>query len=172
MAKKIIIILVLAFIVCAAIPGEWITIYKHYHFNGTKVPLKIPVEGISKSELEDTFGAPRGDNRKHLGIDILSSRGTKVLSSTDGVIIYKGRDILGGNVVKILGADNKLYYYAHLDSFENLEAEQQVKRGEIIGYVGNTGDAVSTPLHLHFEVMKIKWLFPLIMTNENSYYLL
>lgn len=69
-----------------------------------------------------------------------------------------------------MGRDNRIYYYAHLSKYLDFKTEDKIKQGQTIGYVGNTGNAVSTPSHLHFEIMEIEWLLPLITKNINPYY--
>ena len=132
--------------------------------------LIIPIKGKNKLSLYNSYGTARIGGRKHDGIDIFSPRGTPVYNTKQGLLIYKGRNVLGGNVIKIFGTDKRIYYYAHLDSFAEIKTGKRIKQGEIIGYVGNTGNAITTPPHLHFEIMEIKWLFPLITENINPYY--
>ena len=116
----------------------------------------IPVVGIHKTSLVSTFGAPRPGGRTHQGIDLFAQRGTEVVSATDGMVIRIGQIRLGGNAITVLGEGLTLYYYAHLDSFApDLEIGDTVHAGQVLGYVGNSGNAATTPPHLHFSMYKI-----------------
>lgn len=150
-------------------PAEWIFIYRNLPANNYASEIIIPVSDLVKENIENTWGAPRRGDRTHIGTDLFAPRGTKVVSAIGGVILYSGRNTLGGNVVRILGNDRRIYYYAHLQSYLKFERGQPVLQGQTIGFVGNTGNAVSTPPHLHFEIMVISWLFPLRTKNINPY---
>lgn len=125
---------------------------------------------MSINDVENTYGGKRPGGRKHEGLDIFAPRLSPVVSAIDGIILKAGRDILGGNVIWILGNDYRIYYYAHLSKCLDFKSEVKVKQGQTIGYVGNSGNAVSTPPHLHFEIMEIVWYFPLVTKNINPYY--
>jgi peptidoglycan LD-endopeptidase LytH len=113
--------------------------------------LLMPVEGVRASQIADTWGAPRSGNRKHEGQDIFAPKGTPIRSATSGYVIRITDQVLGGNSVYIIGAGGRRYFYTHLDSFATALAEgQEVTPETIIGYVGNTGNAATTPPHLHF----------------------
>ncbi|BBF77073.1 M23 family metallopeptidase [Acinetobacter ursingii] len=113
--------------------------------------LPIPVKGIKRNELTDTWGAARGQGRRHEGIDIMAPRGTKVYSSTDGLVADLRDNNLGGKVIWILGPSGSWHYYAHLDGHKRgLAVGDYVKKGDLIGYVGNTGNARYTATHLHY----------------------
>jgi murein DD-endopeptidase MepM/ murein hydrolase activator NlpD len=116
----------------------------------------IPVRGVSKTELSSSWLAPRDNGRKHYGIDIFAKKGTDVVAMKSGIVIPWYRNSLGGKVVWILGKGFTLYYYAHLDSRNKAVTRpyRLVKQGEVVGYVGNTGNAVGTPPHLHFSIMR------------------
>ncbi|MGP4843832.1 M23 family metallopeptidase [Marinobacter sp. 1Y8] len=121
--------------------------------NGGSLPF--PVEGASQRDIGSSFGASRdGGARKHHGVDIFATRGTPVKAVTDGHA-RTGTGGIGGNHVwlsgGILGLGSARYYYAHLDSFA-IESGDKVKKGDILGYVGNTGNARTTPPHLHFGI--------------------
>lgn len=150
------------------LPQEWIIVYSNISGGSDTLSISRPVS-FSPGELEDTYGALRTEGRSHEGLDILAPYGTTVCSVLDGVILYTGRDTYGGNVVKVLGEDHRIYYYAHLDSYLKFDPGQKVQRGERIGYVGKTGNALNTPAHLHFEIMNISWYLPLVTENVNPY---
>lgn len=114
----------------------------------------FPVSGQSSKNIISYFGDERaGGARKHEGIDIAAPRGTTVLSVSAGVVtrvVEKGN---GGKQVWMRNMDStRTYYFAHLDK-QLVTEGQRVKEGEIIGTVGNTGNASNGPPHLHFEVI-------------------
>ena len=98
--------------------------------------------------------APWGKSGVHKGIDIFAKKGTPVIASASGLVVYKDNIELGGNVVAVLGPKWRIYYYAHLDSI-NTKNLDWVSRGEAIGAVGNTGNAAGKPPHLHYSVMSL-----------------
>ena len=115
--------------------------------------LEFPVSGHSIRSIQSGFGADRdGGAREHHGVDIFAKRGTPVVASLDARVARVGTTNLGGNVVWLqpLFGRTRLYY-AHLDS-QSVELGQYVFAGETIGTVGNTGNARTTPPHLHFGV--------------------
>lgn len=112
----------------------------------------VPVRGVPSRQLRDTWHAARSAGRKHEGIDIFAPRGTPVHSSTQGIVLRVGTNRLGGRVVWVLGPGGQRHYYAHLDRFADVSAGTQVRAGTVLGYVGNTGNAASTPPHLHYGV--------------------
>jgi peptidoglycan LD-endopeptidase LytH len=114
--------------------------------------LPIPVRGVSSKALADTWGAPRSGGRRHKGIDIFAKRGTEVIAPVSGVVLDIGRNRLGGNIVKILGPGPQVHYFAHLERFGPLTKRGLVRRGEVVGYVGDTGNARGTPPHLHYGI--------------------
>ncbi len=115
--------------------------------------LAMPVENVPVGRVADAWAAPRSGARKHEGQDIFAKRGTAVRSATDGIVVRLGRGGLGGNSVSVLGAGGRVYYYAHLACFdEAVHTGEQVTISTILGYVGNTGNARTTPPHLHFGV--------------------
>ncbi len=113
--------------------------------------LPIPVDQVKSKQLKDTWGASRSSGRTHEGIDILAPKGTKVYSTTDGVIGSMKNNNLGGKVIWMLGPAGSWHYYAHLDDHKRgLREGDFVKKGAHIGYVGNTGNARHTAPHLHY----------------------
>lgn len=114
--------------------------------------LLMPVAGVRTSQVADTWGAPRGGGRRHEGQDIFAPRGTPIYAATEGYVWRKGTSNLGGTVVWLVGAGARRYYYAHLDAYGAIEEGDFVTPDTIIGYVGNTGNAITTPPHLHFGV--------------------
>lgn len=115
--------------------------------------ILMPVQGVVKKQIANTWHAPRGDSRRHEGQDIFAPRGTPVVSATDGYVVNIGENNLGGQTVSVLGAGGRTYYYAHLDSYaRNISEGDYVTRQTVLGYVGTTGNAGGTPPHLHFGV--------------------
>lgn len=114
--------------------------------------VDVPVRGVSRKQLRDTWQAARSGGRKHEGIDIFAPRGTPVYSATEGIVMRVGTNRLGGQVVWVLGPGGQRHYYAHLDRFADLERGARVRAGTVLGYVGNTGNAADTPPHLHYGI--------------------
>ncbi len=116
--------------------------------------LLIPVQGVEAASLVDTYEQARGQGRRHDAIDIMAPRGTPVLAVADGVVMKLFRSVRGGTTLYELAPDRRtIYYYAHLDRYAPGIAEgQPLRRGQVLGYVGDTGDAVPGNYHLHFEV--------------------
>lgn len=123
-------------------------------YSGSPGVLALPVRGVARAALRSSFGEPRSGHRKHAGIDIFARRGTAVVAAAEGLVVRIGTtDRLGGKTVWVAGKPSTLYYYAHLDHFaSDLGVGAHVDRGDLIGFVGNTGNARSTPPHLHFGV--------------------
>ena len=120
--------------------------------------LQIPVEGVTREKLRDSFLDPRGSrrhSREHLALDIGAPRGTPVLAVADGEIARAAREKRGGNAIYLRDSSNRyLFYYCHLTRFSRgLSAGQRVKRGDVLGYVGTTGNAHGA--HLHFSVTRL-----------------
>jgi murein DD-endopeptidase MepM/ murein hydrolase activator NlpD len=111
----------------------------------------FPVAG--KHTFSDTFGAPRSDVPAHVGADIFASFGTPVVAVADGRIYRVGTLPISGNRLWLRDKRGFRYFYAHLSDFAAAAYNgADVHAGEVIGFVGNTGDAEPTPPHLHFEV--------------------
>jgi len=119
--------------------------------------LIIPVAGIRPDQLHDTYNEARSEGRVHNAIDIPAARGTPVLAAVSGSIIKLFHSERGGTTIYQLSPDNKLvYYYAHLDRYaDGLTEGHFVRQGEVIGYVGDTGNAGAGNYHLHFAMWLI-----------------
>lgn len=126
--------------------------------------LMIPVLGVKKEKLIDTFSEARSENRVHNAIDIPAAQGTEVLAVADGQIARFFDSKLGGITIYQFSKDKKtVYYYAHLQKIaENLTEKSEVAQGNVIGYVGDTGNAGAGNFHLHFSVI--------IPTDEKRYW--
>jgi peptidoglycan LD-endopeptidase LytH len=133
--------------------------YEHIARLYTEKPdstLAMPVQGVSKKQIANTWHAPRGADRLHEGQDIFAPKGTPIFSATDGYVYKIGQNNLGGQTVSVIGAGGRFYYYAHLDSYGPGIAEgDRVTTRTLLGYVGTTGNAQGTPPHLHFGVYTI-----------------
>jgi murein DD-endopeptidase MepM/ murein hydrolase activator NlpD len=116
--------------------------------------LLIPVQGVTASKLVDTFDATREEGRKHDAIDILAPRHTPVLAVEDGTVEKLFTSKLGGlTIYEFDPTRTYVYYYAHLDAYaDGLREHAHISRGQVIGYVGTTGNAPKDTPHLHFEV--------------------
>ena len=115
--------------------------------------IAMPFQDVTKRQVADTWGAPRGVGRRHEGQDIFAPRGTPILSATNGYVYKIGENNLGGQTVSVIGSGGRVYYYAHLDSYApGLEVGDRVSKRTVLGYVGTTGNAQGTPPHLHFGV--------------------
>ena len=116
--------------------------------------LIIPVAGVRREQLIDTFSEARSEGRTHDAIDIPAPSGTPVLASADGEIVKLFQSERGGTTIYQISADRKLvFYYAHLQGYApNLHDGQYVHQGDVIAYVGDTGNAGSGNFHLHFSI--------------------
>jgi murein DD-endopeptidase MepM/ murein hydrolase activator NlpD len=119
-------------------------------------PLMVPVEGIDPRELTDTFHEPRSGGRIHMATDILAMRGTPVLAAANGRIIKLANGGAGGITIYIADASGRyVHYYAHLMGYApNVMEGLEVREGDVIGFVGTTGNAPPNTPHLHFQVMR------------------
>jgi murein DD-endopeptidase MepM/ murein hydrolase activator NlpD len=115
----------------------------------------FPVAG--EVEFIDSWGYPRmmgtASAHWHQGTDIFATQGTPLIASENGVLDRIGVGSLGGNKLWVKGESGTEYYYAHLAAFApGITNGQRVRAGELIGYVGDTGNARGTSPHLHFEI--------------------
>lgn len=119
--------------------------------------LIIPVRGIAVRDLRDSYTEPRGGgSRSHQALDIPAPRNTPVLAAANGRILRKFSSKDGGNMIYATDASEKfILMYAHLDHYaDNLVDGMQVKQGDVIGYVGTTGNAPPDLPHLHFALAR------------------
>ena len=119
--------------------------------------LGLPIAGLKISDIRDTFNEGRANGKPHEASDILAPRGTPVLAMQDGTIQRLFTSVPGGLTVYQFDPEKiYCYYYAHLDRYaEGLRGGQIVKRGDVIGYVGTTGNAPANTPHLHLAIFKI-----------------
>jgi peptidoglycan LD-endopeptidase LytH len=115
--------------------------------------LAFPVEGRNTRAIESFFGDSRdGGRRDHHGVDIFAPRGTPVLSASSGVVRRVAETPVGGRIVWVRDEERGLsLYYAHLDR-QHVTGGERVQPGDTLGFVGNTGNARTTPPHLHFGI--------------------
>lgn len=119
--------------------------------------LVIPVVGIERSDLRDTYGAPRSGGRSHAAIDILAPRGTPVLAAVGGEILQLFTSRAGGLTLYLADAERRnVYYYAHLDRYaDGLAKGASVRQGAVLGFVGTSGNAPAHAPHLHFAIERL-----------------
>ena len=122
-----------------------------------QVDLIVPVAGVRPDQLLDTFDDARAEGRVHDAIDIAAPAGTPVIAAASGRILKLFQSDRGGTTIYQLSADEKtVYYYAHLQGYADGLAEGKVVRqGEVIAYVGDTGNAGAGNYHLHFSITAV-----------------
>ncbi len=119
--------------------------------------LMVPVEGVTPEHVKDTYSARRTAGT-HRAIDILAPRGTPVLAADAGRVFRLRTNPNGGTTVYTIDRDEHfIYYYAHLERYrEGLAEGMSLEAGDVIGYVGTTGNAPPNVPHLHFQIMKYR----------------
>ena len=119
--------------------------------------LGFPVAGHTTDHIYSFWGAPRdGGRRTHEGVDVFAPKGTPVVAIAPGYVSRLDETLIGGKVIWVRDSRrNQAYYYAHLDEFL-IEAGARVNIGDTLGTVGNTGNAIRTPPHLHFGIYQAR----------------
>ena len=119
--------------------------------------LEVPVDGIDRAQLVQSFADPRGGRRRHEAIDILAPRHTAVLAVEDGTVARLFRSQAGGlTIYQYDPTERYVYYYAHLDRYAaGIREGDRVAQGQTIGYVGTTGNAPPHTPHLHFAIFRL-----------------
>jgi murein DD-endopeptidase MepM/ murein hydrolase activator NlpD len=118
----------------------------------------FPVYG--STSYIDSYGASRSDVSYHHGVDIFGSLGQPLVACTDGIVFSVGWNKVGGNRLWIVDPAGNQFYYAHLSAFSTAAVNgAHVRAGQVVGFMGNTGDAEGTPYHLHFEVHPVSLLY-------------
>ena len=119
--------------------------------------LLMPVRGIAPDQLRDTFEEARGSGRVHDAIDILAPAGTPVLAVADGTVEKLFDSERGGTTLYQFNRERThAYYYAHLQGYApGISERQPLRRGQLIGYVGSSGNASADAPHLHFAVFEL-----------------
>lgn len=121
-------------------------------------PLMVPVEGLRPDQIRDSFNDAREGQRTHLATDIMAPRGTPILSVSAGRVIRMAQNALGGITVYALDESGKfVYYYAHLERYSDAATVGlELRTGDVLGYVGTSGNAPPETPHLHFQAMKVQ----------------
>jgi len=116
--------------------------------------LLVPVSGVRTEDLVDTYTHARSEGRSHDAIDIAAPHGTPVVAVTEGTVLKLFLSDQGGITLYQLDLDQRtLYYYAHLDRYApGIREGMRLRRGDLIGYVGDTGNSGAGNYHLHFEI--------------------
>ena len=124
---------------------------------GTEGALLLPVQGLTRADLHDTFTDARSEGRVHDAIDIMAAAGTPVLAVADGTVEKLFDSKRGGlTIYQFEPSGRYAYYYAHLQRYaDGLAEKQPIKRGQVIGYVGSTGNASAEAPHLHFAIFRL-----------------
>jgi peptidoglycan LD-endopeptidase LytH len=155
-------------------PSLWHTAAAvHEHRSGPA--LLIPVVGVAPRQLRNSYHEGRSGGRTHRAIDIHAPRGTPVVAVADGTVLRLHSGATGGHSIYHLDDDGRTrYYYAHLDRYaEGLRQGQRIRRGDVIGFVGDTGNAAPGDYHLHFSIAELedrsRWWDGL---NRNPYHVL
>jgi murein DD-endopeptidase MepM/ murein hydrolase activator NlpD len=119
--------------------------------------LLLPVAGVRRESLVDTYQDDRSGGRVHHALDIPAPRSTPVLAVEDGTVAKLFTSKLGGlTVYEFDPTQSYSYYYAHLDRYaEGLKEGDRLRKGQVVGYVGSTGDASPEAPHLHFEIVRL-----------------
>ena len=119
--------------------------------------LAMPLSGLTAAQLHDTFNQTRGSTRRHEALDIMAAAGTPVLAVADGHVEKLFTSDAGGlTIYQFEPSGRYAYYYAHLQGYApGLREGQALKRGQVIGFVGSTGNANPSAPHLHFAVFEL-----------------
>jgi len=125
-----------------------------------QTPFLFPVVGGAR--FSDDFGGPRADTGFHQGIDLFAANGTPLVALHDGTLFNVGWNRLGGHRLWLDDGRGNLFYYAHLSGYAPLARDgATVHAGDVIGFMGDSGDAAGTPFHLHLEIHPAgRWAVP------------
>ncbi len=120
-------------------------------------PLMVPVAGVPPSALRDSYNSARSGGRTHRALDIPARRGTPALAAVDGTILSMRQNSLGGTTLYLVDADRRfVYYYAHLERYaDRISAGVEVRQGQVVGFVGTSGNAPRNFPHLHFQALRV-----------------
>jgi murein DD-endopeptidase MepM/ murein hydrolase activator NlpD len=136
-------------------PGPSLDPTSQFPASAFALDLIVPVQGVRPDQLRDTFNESRSEGRTHDAIDIIAPAATPVLAAADGEIIKLFESKQGGTTIYQRSAVDKqvILYYAHLQGYvEGLAVGKFARKGEVIGYVGDTGNAGPGNYHLHFSI--------------------
>lgn len=128
--------------------------------------LTMPVENANTNSYDQHsyWAYPWGQSVTHKGVDIFARNGTVVHPATAGLVVFAGQNKLGGNVVYVLGPKWRLHYYAHLKKIQ-ASSFSFVRRDDVLGTVGSSGNAKGKPPHLHYTIQTI---FPYIWQMDTD----
>ncbi|WP_460452947.1 M23 family metallopeptidase [Arenimonas aestuarii] len=117
-------------------------------------PLRIPVEGIAAKDLVDSFADARGQDRVHDALDIMAAEGTPVLAVADGPVVKLFDSVPGGITLYQFDQTGQVaFYYAHMQRYaDGVQEGKALSQGDVLGYVGHTGNADPAAPHLHFAI--------------------
>ena len=150
---KAALLLLVAMLAEAAVP------HAHSSRDSDEFPTELlfPVPATSPAAMKDTFDAKRG-SRKHRAVDIMAPRHSEIVAVADGTIAHLADTGAGGIAIYQWSADLKrCYFYAHLENrVADLAEGQEIHRGDVLGYVGTTGNATPGAPHLHFAIAEVK----------------
>ena len=120
-------------------------------------PLMVPVAGVAPTALRDSFNDARSGGRRHRALDIPARRGTPALAVVDGTVLSMRQNTLGGTTLYLVDSQRKfVYYYAHLERYHDRVSEGiEVRQGDVLGYVGTSGNAPRNFPHLHFQALRV-----------------
>lgn len=120
--------------------------------------MMVPVDGVRPEDLTDTFNARRSGGRTHNALDVMARRGTPVVAADAGIVRRISTNPLGGNTVYVVDhARRFVHYYAHLDRYaRGLREGMEVRKGDLLGTVGTTGNAPANAPHLHYQLLRYK----------------
>lgn len=115
--------------------------------------LRIPViSAITQKSLSDNFGDIRSGGRRHEGLDIMAPRGTPIVTPTEAVVLRVSTGVSAGKHVYTANPGGETFAYMHLDEFADIDEGDVLEEGDLIGFVGSTGNASKSSPHLHFEI--------------------
>ncbi|MGI8619715.1 MAG: M23 family metallopeptidase [Gemmatimonadaceae bacterium] len=119
--------------------------------------LMVPVAGVAPSALRDSFNDARSGERTHRALDIPARRGTPVVATANGAILSMRQNSLGGTTLYLVDSQRRfVYYYAHLDRYHDRVSQGvEVRQGDVLGYVGTSGNGPRNFPHLHFQALRV-----------------
>lgn len=120
--------------------------------------MMVPVDGVRTADLADTFTARRSGGRAHNALDVMARRGTPVIAADAGKVRRISTNPLGGKTIYVVDrAERFVHYYAHLDQYaRGLREGMDVRKGDLLGTVGTTGNAPANAPHLHYQLLRYK----------------
>lgn len=171
--RRLVVAILLAGLSIAAYPWLGLAVYgARLAAMPAPARLPMPLPELKGRDVQDTWQAPRAPRRRHEGIDIFAKKGTPVFATTEGIVFSRGQNALGGNVVWVYGPAGQRHYYAHLERFADAAGGDRIGAGALLGFVGNTGNARTTPAHLHYGVYGKAGAinpYPLLTTEAGSH---